>query len=159
MKSGAEIDKGLLQLRIIIGAMMGGIVIFGVAATAMGMNAEFDPDQTKMFLLALAGLCVMELPAYFVVRRVLMGKIQSEYQQSRRSEDPSVALLAQMTTLTIIGGAMAEGVSLFALVIVLLTGARVALIVPGLGLIVLSLLFPTRYRLSEFVANVTGRRW
>lgn len=159
MSTRIDVDKALMQPRIIVAAMTSGIAILGVVATAIGTNTEPDTGLMTTLLVALGGLCAMEIPAFFIVRRVLIGKIQSEYQQSPATEDPTIELIPHFTTLTIIGGAMVESVSLFGCVIMLITGAWVALVAPALGFIVLSFLFPTRYRLAEFVARVTGRRW
>ena len=65
-------------------------------------------------------------------------------------------LASRFVQLTIIGAAQAEGISLFGLVVYLVTGVQWTLVVPVLGLLLLAVLFPTRDRFRAFAARVTG---
>ena len=60
-------------------------------------------------------------------------------------------------TLTLIRSAMAEGLGLFGLVIGLVTDTQAAFAAPVLALIILGAGFPTRDKLTQLTASITGR--
>jgi hypothetical protein len=148
----------LPQLRLIIMAMMTGVVTLGAVAVYIGQNAKPDLEQAKLLLIALAALCIMEIPAFILIGRVMIGKLQVDFQKLPDDQDPWDQLLPSFFTITLIRGAMVEGASIFGCVIMLISGVWLSLIVPMLGLMVLSLLFPTDNRFHEFIGTVTGRR-
>jgi hypothetical protein len=78
-------------------------------------------------------------------------------EQTASIEDAEREVLPAFHTLTLIRSAMAEGFGLFGLVIIMVTGAKLALVAPVLALVVLVLGFPARHRLTALTSILTGR--
>ena len=152
-----ETDAVLRVLRIIIAAMMMGIIAFGVVvAILVGADiVEEDAQLAKILLIALAAVGAAELPAYFGVRAAMLGNLRRAGGEGKPEDASSVSLAGGFNTLTLIGAALAEGFSLFGLVVVLVSGQWLALAAPLVGLILLARQFPTRDKFNQFVASVT----
>lgn len=153
----------VMPLRIIIPAMIVGVIGFAVVAGALGGSMVSAAEQAQMFLVILACMAVMEVIGYSVVRMVHLAQTRREIESARIDAgpgDPSSAaqLVAASSyfTLTLIAAAMAEGIGLFGTVVFLITGAKPALAALGLALVVLVLQIPTRGKLADFVASATG---
>jgi len=149
------------QLRIIIGAMAMGIILLGIVVIFLEntFSQKTDPKIVTPLMISLAALALAEIPAYIIIRLNTIRKLSEQYKKNRPQENPTEELTARYAVLTIIGSAMAEGVSLFGLVILLLTTQWFVLSIPILGLIILTFLFPTEGKLASFVFAVTGRHW
>jgi hypothetical protein len=154
-----ETDAVLRVLRIIIAAMMMGIIAFGVVVAALlGAGiVEGDAQLGKILLIALAAVGAAELPAYFAVRMAILGNLRRAGREGKPEDASSGRPAGGFNTLTLIGAALAEGFSLFGLVVVLVSGQWLALAAPLVGLILLARQFPTRDKFDRFVASVTGQ--
>ncbi len=154
-----ETDAVLRMLRIVIAAMMMGIIAFGVVvAILVGADiVERHAEIGNVLLTALAAVGATELPAYFVVRMAILGNLRPACRDGRPEDTSSVSLTGGFNTLTLIGAAMAEAFSLFGLVVVLVSGPWLALAAPIVGLILPTRQFPTRDKSNQFVAGVTGQ--
>ena len=69
------------------------------------------------------------------------------------------ALARHYMTLILIGCALAEGFSLFGIVILLVSGVWWAAAAPAVGLALIVLQVPTRDKFSQFVSRATGSHW
>jgi F0F1-type ATP synthase membrane subunit c/vacuolar-type H+-ATPase subunit K len=150
-------QKRLLTLRIIVAAMAGSLLVFGAIAVVLGPISDdaSDPQQGQVFLLVLIFFAVSEVVAYAVVRRVHVGRLQANYQQADDSALPEV--WQGFMVLTIIGCAMAEGIGLFGLVIVMLEGVGPALAVAFVAWLALLVQFPRSGQFEAFASRVMGR--
>ena len=154
-------EQALKPVRLIIPAMIMGAGLFGVLTVflILGKIVETRPDMANLLLATLGGLVVMEIPAYVIVRNVALGKLQQQYQGRTPDDAIGVELAKGFVQITLIGAAMAEGISLFGLVILLITGNWLALIAPVLGLLVIAMQFPTRDKFGRFASDITGQHW
>jgi hypothetical protein len=66
---------------------------------------------------------------------------------------------ARLLPVTIVGGSLAEGLSLFGVVVYLLTGHVPALAAPAAGIVALLFLMPSAARIGRLTSMLTGRVW
>ncbi|MCP4544832.1 MAG: hypothetical protein GY835_00020 [bacterium] len=149
-----------VQLRIIIGAMIAALVLFGLTATFLVTSGTMtpQPDLAVLLLGALAALAVSELAAYIVLRQAFIKNQQQAWRNRSRDEELAPDLLTPFTTLTIIGTAMAEALGLFGVVIFLLTSHLGGLAGAVVSLALLLRQLGVRDRFQDFVRAVTGSR-
>jgi hypothetical protein len=145
------------SLRIIVVTMIAGIVTFLAVALALAPLGE-DPQLASVLLLVLALFAFTELPAYFIIRMVMLGKLRQTLAEKPDIDDPTPLVMPAFTTLTITGCAMAEGIALFSIVIFLLSANPLALIAPILAILIIATRFPTEDKLAGWTASLTGRR-
>lgn len=154
----ADLSARLRILQIIIAALIMGLVLFGLIV----LNMAVQPPSTAthgtttapvdVLRLVWAFLLVMELPFYFVFRSLTKRDVM-------RYDDPSDEFIFQRYfVITLIGAALAEGVSLFGAVILLIGRQPIdaALILPGL--LAMALLFPTVGRFESYRRSVHDGR-
>jgi hypothetical protein len=157
----AEVDQAVRILRTIIVAMLAGVVGFGTIAVILvvGGYAGTQPQLATMMLAALGGLAVVELVGYTVVRAGITGNTRRSCQGQGPDLAPSEELLKGFQTITLIGAAMAEGLSLFGIVVLLVTGVWLALAAPAVGVVLIALQTPSRDKFNRFAGSVTGQHW
>ena len=156
MHTNEDIDKALTTLRIILGAILAGMLAFGVVAVVIGRQAD-DTTLATPLLVVLVVLSLGAVPTFVIARAVLRNRVRHSYEQRPPTEDQIGKLVPILMTLTIIGAAMAEGIGLFGLVIYLITGTAWALVAPVVAALAILLQFPSRDKLNRFVADVTGQ--
>jgi disulfide bond formation protein DsbB len=149
--------RNISGLQIIVGAMMAGLLIFGIIALAVGPLGMPDPAMTGILLAVLAFLGATELIGYLVLRTVMLGKLRTDAAQGALGEDPEQSVLPVWSTLTLIRSAMTEGWGLFGSVITLLAAPPLAMGAIVLALALLGLGFPTRDKLTQLTVNITGQ--
>lgn len=151
----------LQQLRLIVMAMGAGVIIFGLIVILLVARERVntDADLARPLLAALGALAVVEIVAYVVLRKLLMGSMRRRWLGQAVEDVPAEELTRGFQALTLIGAALAEGLSLFGLVVVLVTGTWPAIVATVAGLLALALAMPTRDKLNRFAANVTGQHW
>lgn len=153
-----QLDKEIMSLRIIIAAMMMGIVAFGAVVLAIGSKVAQDDAELGGMLLAVLGvLAVGELIAYAVLRMATLSSARRQFEQEPTGEDAEVRMMPAWRTLILVRSAMAEGLGLFGLVIVLVTATRTAFVAPVIALIILAAGFPTKDKLAQLTASITGQ--
>lgn len=143
------------RTRLIVVAIMGPMIAFTAAAFVLRQAGN---DSDAPLLIALAAVVALALPTYLIVRRQMTASIRQ-----RSSPDDGAALLGAYQTLTIIGAALAEGVGLFAAVILYVTGNVVAVAGSAVALAGLLASIPTTAGVDSFLIAATGRaregRW
>ena len=159
--ANVNVDQNLRTLRIIIGAMLMGIVGFGVVAAVLvaGGSSSTAPGSAKVLLLVLAAVVVTEIPAYVAVRTVIMGNLRRNLSGQAPQESHLQVMIKGFQTLTLIGAALIEGPSFFAIIILLISGQWVATAAAVAGLLLLAVQIPTRDKFNRFAGNVTGQHW
>lgn len=158
MHAAAPPTTSIKTLRIMLIAMIAGILAFGIVACLLAPLGGDDSQLANVLLLVLALMAVGELSAYVVIRMVILGKLRQAVADSANTDDPQTLVLPVFYQITIIGAAMAEGLSLFGLVIFLLFAAPPALIAPVLGVVLIAARFPSENKLANFTLDVTGRQ-
>ncbi len=144
----------LLTLRILFFALIAGVATFGVLVVLVlrPTPSEADPSAYTASLVALAGALVV---AWFVVSRVLRRGLRARVAEAGHDEAPAILHRGFFTT-CLVGGAMAEAFSFFALVVYMLTASPMALVAAGLGLLALLIQVPTADRLHRFMEEAQG---
>ena len=109
-----QLAERIQPLKVIILAMAGGMVAFAVVAAVVANGESFKPDEKAgPLLLGVLGLLAAgESVAYVVLRHVVLAKLKAQ-EHGGSSADPASRIGEGFSTLTIIGGAMAEGLGLF----------------------------------------------
>ena len=149
----------LRVLRIIIAAMSFGLLAFTVVVTVSVVTGamEINDAPASIYLTILGMMAAGELVAYFVMRQATLKSTREKVESQTQEDQRELALVGGYAVLTIIGGAMVEGLGLFGAVIVLLTGRVEIAFAPGLAIVLLMILvFPTKAKAAGFVAAVTG---
>jgi hypothetical protein len=152
------VGRTLFTLRVILLAVITGIVALGIVAVVLVAGGTFTTrPHLATPLLPVLGLTTAALiVVYPVVRQALIAGLRRAGAGEMATEVRGAALVGRFKALTIIGGALAEAPSLFGIVVFLLTGQWLALLVPALGLGAVVLLIPSRDRFARFSAEVTG---
>ena len=151
----------LRRLRLIILAMTMGVIVFAAIViyliTFGGMSTR--PDLANVLLAALVAQAALEIVLYFVARKLINDWLrQRQSGQAGDSVAPSDLVRAFFTISLIVAG-LAEGLSLFGLVILMLTGNWLAIVAPAIGLLLIALRFPSNDKFNRFAASVTGQHW
>jgi F0F1-type ATP synthase membrane subunit c/vacuolar-type H+-ATPase subunit K len=151
----------LFQLRIVIGALVAGVVIFAAIAIFLagkeGLGGtDQDESLAHLLLLVLALLGLGQVAAYPLVRRALVAKLRAEWKSNVAAAAEDARCLTQFQSLTIIAAGMTEGFAFFATVIYLLTAHPAALLGSVIGLLTLFRLIPTSSTFARFAAEVSG---
>lgn len=145
--------------QIIVLAMMGGLVSFGAVLAVLSQVGELGSAKldATIPLGVVAALAVTEVPVYVLIRKGLIAKGR-EKLAGRRSAMGEPLLGEAMDVfliMTIIGAAMCEGVGLFGLVVMLLTGNYFGALFAFVALALLALQLPTEARLRSFASALT----
>ena len=115
--------------------------------------AELSAHSTAALLCYLA---VSELAAYLFLRTVIVGSAQRQFQASEPTKADASALPGIYFTVTILGMAMAEGIGLFAVIVLILTHDTRLLLFVGAALAAILALFPTDNRCRALIQRITG---
>jgi hypothetical protein len=156
-----KLHPNVQNLRLMIPAMAMGVIIFAaiVIFLVAGWRMNTDPTLENPLLLALAALAVMEIVVYVVMRKVITGNLRRRWLGHAAEDVPADELAKCFQTLTLVGAALAEGLSLFGIVTLLITGNWLAIAAPAVGLLLIALHFPTRDKFNRFAGNATGQHW
>lgn len=150
------LDETLRSTQIIAGALIAGVVMFGVVATFVGAGA--DPGEPLVgyiaILFAVSGLVMRSVfPGTITARkrneiraRVVSGEIDESHEMT-------AALYPLYQTKTIIEYALIEGPAFFVLIAFIVTSRTWVLAVAAALLAVMVLTFPTRARLEGWIRN------
>jgi len=151
------IEKQLLRLRIIVGAMAAGVIsLMVVAFVVVASRPPPRDDELAAILLAVMGfMALSDLPAYVLIRTTLRTKLRDTVRQDTQT-DPLMSVLRAYSTITIIAAAMAESVGLFGGVIYLITGHVLAFGGPIVTLVVLFALFPSVQKVRNLAIETLG---
>src|SRR5687767_9966110 len=96
-------------LRIVIAALMMGLVSFSVVALVVGPLARpSDSGLGDMMLLALVGVALSSATAYFLIQRSMAAELAKRATELRHASDPSSLVLESYRRTVIIGAALTE---------------------------------------------------
>jgi hypothetical protein len=137
--------------RIIVAAMfVGALTAVIVLVTLVETGTKpVDPGMSRILLTGAGFLAIAETVGYVVLRTAVI-------RQLRAKEAPAESAPGHYATLVIIGGAMAEGLALFAGVIYFMTGATAALGLAALALALLIFQFPSAARVQRFADKLSA---
>ena len=145
------IDEVIFKLRIMVGALVGGVATFGGIAFFLVRGGELAVDSSlKIPLMGALGAIIIGLfLAYPVIERGLIKK------SGEGPMDPRDFLRAY-STLAVVRGAMIESIGLFGGVIYLLTAHAVGLLAILCSIVLLLFRLPSRQEAEDLAAGVGG---
>lgn len=155
MPEDTDLGPKLTPLRIIVIAMVTGMLLFGAVALGLGPLIPQDAALAKILLLALGGVGAAELIGFLALRAVVTGAIRRKIATANRTPADS-ELFPGYATLTLVRSAMCEGFGLFAITVLLLTGNKAALLAAGLPLVLLVIGMPSLDAFRQFRDRVTN---
>ncbi len=157
MVSGrSQMNMSLPQLRVVIGAMVFGIVSFGVVVFFVGRTMTHQPSLSWVFSGVLGLLGATELAVYPLVRAGLVKAAKSRYEESGGGEAATGPVVQAFLSLSMIRAAMAEGFGLAGLVFLLVTGFTPLWLAPIISILFLIVSMPSQGSVDDFVRDVTG---
>lgn len=136
--------------QILMLALIGGLVSF--TAVTIFLNITGAPPQPpqppqgqqNILMLALVGLCVLETPVFFLAPMMILKSHAPKWAAAESDEERETLVLTVLQTISIIRGALVEGIGLFGTVIYLLEREPLVLIAPAFAIVVMIGLIPTR---------------
>jgi hypothetical protein len=150
------IGRTILTLRIVLLAIAGGIITFGVLAAVL-VRTDAIPAQPKLGATLLPVLLIVVVLMIVVLVLVRLG-VRGALRRVQPDDVGPETLIARYRTLNIVSSTLAELPALFGIVVFLLTRQWIALLVPLLALGWLALLFPSRDKYARFAESATGSR-
>lgn len=154
MTSPSDLQAVILQLRVIVVAMIFGVVAF--LGITFVVDLSSGSESNDFLVTACVVVAAAVAGARSLVSRAIVKRLSSRAPYET-GETPPPELLGGFRQWTIVRAAMAEFTGLFAGVAVLLTGSTVALTVAGLAVVVLASDFPSAGRLERFEAAVAAQ--
>lgn len=155
-----SIEGTVRDLRIIVGALIGGLVALSAIVLAVGPIAE--PPDPAMGRLVFAGLGMMAAAcaaAYFVLRQALVRDLAARAAELRQHAEPAALILTRYRQFAIVGAGVIDGPGAFAGIAYLLTGNPVAIGVVAAAVLLLLAHMPSvdsLRRLAEGAATGGG---
>jgi hypothetical protein len=146
-------------LKVIIAVMAGGLFTFTVIVVVLvtGGSMETHVDLAPLMMIVLGGLAACEAIGYVVLRQGIIAKTRGFLRTHSDFGEPSAAIGNAFAMLTIVAGAMLEGLGLFGAVIVLVTGEDLALAAPAVAiLLLLAFVLPNEEKARNFATRMTA---
>lgn len=141
----------LRTAQIVLSALLVGVMTFAIVAVfARPQLGEPDEELGKKLLLVLAGLAFLQLPVYALVRKRSVRLLSRRFQDAR-AEIRKGRIPRELMGLSVIGGAMAEGLGIFGTTAFLVSGQWLALIAPALAIILIGVQIPGRESIERLV--------
>lgn len=162
MNTAVEKTSQLRVLRIVMMAMIGGLVI--ATGAAAWLAEPIGMDETTLLYLqlvpALAGLAM--LAAYATIRHTLLARARAAAREGQYegygARRPAPQVVATFTTATLIGAALTEGFGLLGAMFYLMTRANAGLVAAAAAAVLLLFQMPTPERLRHWSDVAAGRR-
>ena len=153
-----SLGQAVRTMQIITGALLMGVVVFGVAATVVGENpapaAPNQPPPTPMLTYMAAGFAFIQLGMRAVVPTVMARNAVAQMQGSLNDSDASKLRLAGVyQTKMIIGMALCEGAAFFALIAWMAERELIAIGTAAFLVLVMLTAFPTRSRVEGWIRH------
>ncbi|MCP4591566.1 MAG: hypothetical protein GY842_12570, partial [bacterium] len=134
-----EIAAALRVPKIITLALTMGLIGFGVLSAVIPWGPSPEPDGQRILIGILCLFAIPEVVACMIIRRGIIVQAQRRHEGEAASADLALGLVPTLTTLTIIGAAMAEGFGIFGITVYALTDNAPVLIAPGVAILALAL--------------------
>jgi len=153
MSDQPTIDKALLTLKIVVSALLAGVVMTWAVILVVSRSVPDRPELTGLLstiLLVFAVIAtVLPIPLY----RPMVNKARQAIANAPAGTDPAGIAMRHLQPYTLISAALGESLGLFAAVVYLLTRYQSAMLMAVLGIILIVRQFPTRRQLDTFLAD------
>ena len=153
-----ELPEKVRRLQKLLPSLAITTILFAVIAFLMAPVGEPE-EMAKIenaLLLALTLLAAGGIPAFFIARMNMIGKLRDSLS-GRKPEECLESIAATYLQIGLIGTALAEIIGFFGLGIVLFTGNWLAGLAALLALLVEAVLYPRLSTFQTFAVNVAGR--
>ena len=150
----ADVTAAVRTSQIIAGALMGGVVMFGVIAVAIAGN---NPPVGPLLPLMALGFAAVMIIARFVVSAAMVSSsrthILNEVRGGRLQNSSQIAgqFYGAFQTRMIVGMAVLEGAAFFNLVAYMMASRWWNLAAAGVLLLLMAAMFPTKNKLEQWV--------
>ena len=155
------IHRTLTVTRLIVGALLSGVLIMaGGAAWWISNNPpDADASRTHVLLLGLVGVGVAAVVGLTVLRRVFIAQAQRmDLPPAGGNVDATLAAVAPtFQTWTLAQAALGEALGLLGVAVHVLTGHMGGLAGAALGAALLARARPSQDHLRRFTSDVVGR--
>lgn len=148
--------KMIAEARTLLLGLVGGLIFLAGLAYAYRGAGGWGTADAKFLAMVLAGLALMEVPAYFGLRSIMMKRLRTE-TATLAGEARDRQLATGYLALTLIPAALLEGLALLGVVLAFATG-DVLFFAPLLIVLPFMLaLWPTGDRVRMFIQKITGQ--
>lgn len=157
-----KIETGLAMLRVLLGALNGGVLVFTFVALFLVRGGEAGSDagvSAAGVLVRIGFVAVVVAAAYFVFRASFLARLRREWAGREPDADAAAGLIGRFTTLRVTAAMLAAGVAFVGLAVFLATGRAVLLAAPLVVIFLLMVFRPSLETFREFATEVTGRPW
>lgn len=151
-----EAASTLTTLRILFFALITGVLVFA-GVVVLVLRPEPGAGEPGYLLTSLVVVGAAMIVAWVVVGRLLRRSLKGRVGAASPEEQPAL-LQSGFFNISLVGGAMAEGLCFFSLVVYMVGGAATALFGAGLGLAALMAQIPTADRFHRFSEEIRGHR-
>jgi hypothetical protein len=173
MQSGSGFSRSQVgTLPVLVGALLMGVLLFGVVATFLGPGAAQGGGSgggpapsgatgaisADVLLLALGVVTLTGITGYFVVGSVAVTQARRAWEQRKDDEQGRLAIAQTLLVTTILRGALVESFGLFGGVLLMLQGNMLAWAPIGACIVLLASLMPAGSRLARLEEAATGVR-
>lgn len=153
-----NMNQAVRTMQLITGALLIGVVVFGVIATLVGGKPAAPPPNqpppTPILTYMAAGFAFIQLGMRAVVPTVMARNSVAHLQGSLDDSDASKLRLAGIyQTKMIIGMALCEGAAFFALIAWMTERELIAIGTAGFLVLVMLAAFPTRSRVEGWIRH------
>lgn len=158
MVADNQTDNVLRACRIIMAAMIAGVVIFTVviAGVTSSQHAQGRSDLSPVMFPVLIVFAASGILASFVIHPILLKQARRAAQALQDDTDSNHVVgvaLKYWQTYTIISAGVAESIGFFAGIVYMVTGSQPVLLMVGLSLLLLILRFPARRSVDGFISH------
>jgi len=141
----------IFRAQIILSVLIVGVIALTVAAVfAQPKMGSTDAELGMKLLLILAGLPLLALPLYALMRR-RATRLLARRHHDARAEVRNDQIPPELMGVAVVGAALVEGLGLFGATIFLLTGQWLALIAPALAIILIGIQIPGKEGIERAV--------
>lgn len=148
----------LSALKLIASSLMTGVVLFtAIVAYLVQARATTPPGSPLLYAGLTAVLGVMAIFGSLVFGGIYVNTVREQWEKRRELPAAGDWLLNQFGVLTIVRLAMLEGFALMGVVGLLITGRWAFIAAALLGVLCMSIFYPTRAKVEAFITRVTGQ--
>ena len=136
--------------------MISGVLVFG-AVVVLFLGPLPGPSDPSVFWAVLIALAPGLVLAWFVVGGLIRRGLHARLAESPHDEAAAVTQ-SGFFTIQLVGGAMAEAYSFYAIAAYMITAVPLILLGAGLGLLAMLVQLPTADRFHRFAEELLGHR-
>lgn len=141
-------------LRVIVFALMAGLLLFLVVAPAARPMGDGPPADLSALLIAALGVVAIGIAlAYFALRRALTASFARRTMELRQVSDPSRLLIEPYRRFVIIGAMLLDALGVIGFLTYLVTGHPAGLMAIAIAVVMLALHVPSADKLQALAAD------